>query len=274
MAAISRTTGVDEQAMQHFISQGKWAGPETIARMHDEVALRAELQEGAMFLLDESGDEHGGRATVGTTRQYLGRLGKVEQGQVGVFVSLVKGSFWTWLDGELYLPQVWFSEAYAQQRTQVGLPQARQFASKAELGVQVLERVRAHGIKAEAVGCDTFYGRDGWFRAELNARRFEYMAAVPVSQRVYLSEPRLGVPTHTKGRKADHERVLSPKAYRVDKVGDLADTTWQPLTIRATERGELTAEFAARAVWTVWQDETGVHHIFQQSRVSFWDRPC
>ena len=69
IAGISRATGVDEQAMQHFMSQGKWAGPETIARVHDEIAVRPELQEEAMFLLDESGDEHGGKATVGTAWQ-------------------------------------------------------------------------------------------------------------------------------------------------------------------------------------------------------------
>src|SRR5262245_3308212 len=161
LAGISRATGVDEQAMQHFMSQGKWAGPATIARVHDEIAVRPELQDEAMWLLDESGDERSGRTTVGAARQYLGREGKVEQGQVGVFVSLVKGTFWTWLDGELYLPQVWFSDAYAERRAQVGLPTERQFATKAELGVQILKRVRAQGIKADAVGCDSHYGRDG-----------------------------------------------------------------------------------------------------------------
>lgn len=111
LVGISRATGVDGQGMQHFISEGKWAGPDTLARAHDEIALRPELHEDALWLLDESGDEHGGKARVGAARQYLGRLGNVEQGQVGVFVSLVKGTFWTWLDGELYLPQVWFSDA-------------------------------------------------------------------------------------------------------------------------------------------------------------------
>lgn len=154
----------------------------------------------------------------------------------------------------------------------MGLPADRQFATKAELGLQLLERVRAHGIKAEAVGCDTFYGRDGQFRAELDTRQFEYMADVPVKQRVYLSEPGLGLPTNPKGRKAEHERVLSPKAYRVDKVRDVADTAWQTLTIRATDRGELTAEFAARRVWTVWQEETGVHHVRQEWLVMRRDR--
>src|SRR5258708_37916831 len=49
LAGISRATGINEQAMQHFISQGKWAGPDTIARQHDEIAVRPELQEEAMW---------------------------------------------------------------------------------------------------------------------------------------------------------------------------------------------------------------------------------
>jgi hypothetical protein len=58
--------------------------------------------------------------------------------------------------------------------------------------------------------------------------------------------------------------VLSPTAYRVDKVRDLTDTLWQTLTIRATQRGHLTAAFAARRVWTVWQDESAVQHVRQE----------
>src|SRR5271165_2264434 len=167
MAGISRATGVNEQAMQHFISQSPWAASSTIQRMQAEIVGRPELQEGVMLLLDESGDEHGGKHTVGAARQYLGRMGKVDMGQVGVFVSLVKGSFWTWLDGELYLPEVWFSEAYAAVREQVGVPRERTFASKAQLGLHLIDRVRRQDIRFEAIGCDTFYGRDGWFRAEL-----------------------------------------------------------------------------------------------------------
>lgn len=272
MTGISRQTGVNEQAMQHFISQSPWAASSTIQRVQQEVSVRGELQEGAMLLLDESGDEHGGQKTVGAGRQYLGRLGKVDMGQVGVFVSLVKGNFWTWVDGELYLPEVWFSEGYAAVREQAGVPLERTFASKAQLGLHLIDRVRGHEVKFEAVGCDTFYGRSGWFRAELAKRDLEYMADVPSNQRVYLSEPVIGLPTNKKGPKGQHERVLAPKAYRVDRLRDEADTLWQSVTIRSTERGELTAEFAARRLWTAWQDDQDGYHVREEWLVLRRDR--
>ncbi len=80
------------------------------------------MQTEALLLLDESGEERAGTRTVGAARQYLGRAGKVDMGQMGVFAALVKGSFWTWVDGELYVPERWFSPEYEAQRTQAGCP--------------------------------------------------------------------------------------------------------------------------------------------------------
>jgi len=153
---ISRMTGVDKQGLQHYVSQSPWSARESIGLAQDQLSMRPELQEEAMILLDESGEERSGAKSAGVGRQYLGRLGKVEQGQVGVFVSLVKGDFWCWVDGELYLPQAWFSPDYAALRESVGVPEARVFLTKAQLGLQMLERVRARGVKFEAVGCDGF----------------------------------------------------------------------------------------------------------------------
>jgi SRSO17 transposase len=267
LTGISRQTGIDKQGMQHFMSHSPWNWRAPIEAVQDQIAVRPELQEGAMILLDESGEERAGEKSAGVARQYLGRLGKVDNGQVGVYVSLAKGPFWCWVDGELYLPQVWFSDEYATLRQEVGVEAHRVFLTKAQLGLQLLERSRAAGVKFEAVGCDGFYGRDGAFRAQLEERHFQYMADVPSNQRVYLSEPKIGLPTHKKGRKAKHERVLSPKGVGVDSLRKELHTHWQKLTIRATERGQLSAEFAARQVWTVFQDEQEQFHVRQEMLV-------
>jgi len=264
LANISRATGVNDQALQHFMSESPWSGEAVIEQVQVEVAARAELASGGMLLLDESGEVKGGTHTVGAARQYLGSVGKVELGQVGVFVALAKGPYWSWVDGELYLPEIWFSAEYAERRTRVELPTERCFATKAELGLQLIERVRAHQVPFEAIGCDAFYGRDGAFRAELEGRQLEYMADIPANLRVYLSQPVIGLPAHVKGRPAIHERVLSPKAQRVDQLRTDPATRWQSVTVRPTERGCLTADFAARRVWTVWQDASEQFHVRQE----------
>jgi SRSO17 transposase len=264
LAGISRVSEVNEQALQHFTSNSPWDGAGLIGAIQQSVGARAELQTGAMLLLDESGEEREGTRTVGAARQYLGRAGKVDMGQMGVFAALVKGQFWTWVDGELYVPERWFSADYEGQRAQAGLPVDRTFESKLALGLRLAKRVRAQGIAFDAVACDTFYGRNGWFRATLAAAQFEYMAEVPVSQRVYLSTPTIGLPTNKKGPKTERLRVLGPTGQRVDALGRRSDLAWHPLTIRASDRGHLTAEFAAQRVWTVWEGADKQPHVRQE----------
>ena len=112
-----------------------------------------------MLLLDESGDDKAGRHSAGAGRQYNGRRGKVDLSQVGVFLALVKGNFWTWVDGEVYLPGHWFADDATESRRRAGIPAEREFMSKPELGWQMIQRARANKLPFEAVACDTLYGR-------------------------------------------------------------------------------------------------------------------
>ena len=87
-----------------------------IAGIQEELKQWGELSKGAMLLLDESADDKAGDYSVGAGRQYNGRRGKVDNCQVGVFLSLAKGTFWTWVEGEVFLPEHWFSAEYADHR--------------------------------------------------------------------------------------------------------------------------------------------------------------
>ena len=251
MANIGRQTGVPEQNMQHFISQSPWPERELIAALQGEIALRREVSEGAMLLLDESAEEKAGEWSVGAGRQYNGRRGKVDNSQVGVFLTLAKGTFWTWVDGEVFLPEAWFSPAYAEHRRRVGLPAERVFQTKIELGWQMIQRARANGLPFEAVACDTLYGRSVWLRGQMNAADIEYYADVPANTPVYLSPPVIGYPTTPTGRTAKRPRVLAPRPLPVNYLLDHPDTCWQTVELRPCERGFLVADFFRIPVWTV-----------------------
>ncbi len=73
----------DGQNLQQFMSDSPWSGSAVFKQLQTEIKKRRELQEG-MLTSDESGDERAGAKSAGAARQYLGRLGKVEMGQVGV----------------------------------------------------------------------------------------------------------------------------------------------------------------------------------------------
>ena len=123
---------------------------------------------GGYLLLDESANEKAGSKSAGAGRQYNGRLGKVEMSQVGVFLAYYKDVIWSWVDGELFFPEHWFSKKMEQERKRVGMPEERKFATKIELGWQMIQRAKANGLPFKAVGCDDLYGRSGWLRRQMD----------------------------------------------------------------------------------------------------------
>lgn len=113
---IARTAGVPEQNMQQFISDSPWSGYDLIPVLQQDITMHLQLQEESVLIIDESADEKAGEYSAGARRQHNGRLGKGEMSQVGVFLSLTKGGYHNWLNGELYFSQKWFTAACADKR--------------------------------------------------------------------------------------------------------------------------------------------------------------
>ncbi len=251
---IGRQADVPGQNIQHFVSNSPWSAQAVIRQVQEEIAAKPSLQKGGMLLLDESADEKAGDNSAGAARQHNGRLGKVDMSQVGVFLAYANGSVWTWIDGELFIPQHWFEPQMSDKRKRVGIPAERQFDTKIQLGWKMIQRAQASGFPFEAVGCDTLYGRSIWLRQQMDKTGIVYMADVPENTQVYLTRPTVGVPaqSRTKGRKPTRKRVLSSEpSIPVRGVGCREDTLWTRVVVRTTERGELADEFAVRLVWTL-----------------------
>jgi SRSO17 transposase len=80
-----------------------------------------------------------------------------------------------WIDGKLFLPEHWFSDAYATKRQRLGLPSERQFATKLELALHMVQRAQERGVPFVAVDCDALYRRKGWLRDQLDQLCIEYL---------------------------------------------------------------------------------------------------
>lgn len=244
----------DGQNLQQFMSDSPWSGQAVFDLIQAEICQRPDLQ-GGMLTLDESGDKCAGPQKAGAARQYLGRLGKVDLGQVGVGLGYYKGDVWALVDAELYLPEIWFDDDHAQLRQRWYIPKDRVFMTKLELGLHKIRHAKANGLPFEVVGCDSLYGRDGQFRADLDAERVTYMADIPEDTQVYLEKPVVGIPETPpakKGRPFSQFQVLNEvEPVEVRQVATHPDTVLQSLAVRHTERGLLTYECAARRVWTI-----------------------
>jgi SRSO17 transposase len=258
MASIGRTGGIAEQNMQQFISDSPWSGLRLIAKVQAEISGRAEYQRESVLIFDESADAKAGATTIGAGRQHNGRLGKVDVCQVGVFLSLTNNGYQTWIDGELFLPEHWFSDDYADKRRRLGLPSERQFATKLELALQLVQRAQERGVPFVAVDCDSLYGRKGWLRDQLQQLGVEYYADVPENTRIYLEKPLIYFPPAKPGKLAKPPQITGLSAF-VKEVAAQAQTDWHTLVLRPSERGLLQADFARRRIWTIDADGTLRH---------------
>ena len=253
-ANIGRQAGVSGQNMHHFMSNSPWRVQAIFRQVQQEIATTPGLAHGGILILDESADEKAGSHSAGAGRQHNGRLGKIEMSQVGTFLAYAKGPVWTWVDGELFLPEHWFSPQMAKERARVGIPPQRQFETKIELGWKMIQRVKGNGLPFEAVTCDDLYGRSGRLRRQLDEADILYMADVPEDTQVYLTQPDFGIPPRRsrRGRPPTRPQVLNEvKPVEVRQVARRSDTVFHRSRVRSTERGELEDPFAMRWVWTI-----------------------
>jgi len=136
-------------------------------------------------VIDETGFLKKGPQSVGVKRQYSGTAGRVENCQIGVFLAYVAPRGRTFLDRELYLPKEWAADA--KRRTEAGVPEEVEFATKPQLAQRMLERALAAGVPAAWVTGDEVYGRNPGLRQWLEERPQPYVLAVACDAMVRVS---------------------------------------------------------------------------------------
>ncbi len=133
--------GANGQSLQHFLSNSKWdaeAVMAQVARIADQL-IGGSPDTG--LLIDESAFKKKGDQSAGVARQWNGREGKVENSQVGVFASLVRGTLASLIAGRLYLPKCWVEDAARCEAA--GIPEEQRVAkSKCDLAVELVQQTR------------------------------------------------------------------------------------------------------------------------------------
>lgn len=172
--------------MQRLLSEAVW----------DENGVRDEVrrlavetlgQEHAILALDETSFPKRGEHSAGVAHQYCGTTGRVENCQVGVFLSWITPRGHTLIDRELYLPTCWTED---RQRCQnAGIPASIPFRTKPELAIQMLMRLREAHLHADWVGADSVYGGNAALREWLEAQGQAYVGMVPCTEPIVLTLP-------------------------------------------------------------------------------------
>jgi SRSO17 transposase len=170
-------------AFQHLLRRALW-DPEAVRDELRRYVLQHLGDAEAVLVLDETGFLKKGRHSAGVARQYSGTAGKVDNGQIGVFLGYASVLGHVLLDRELYLPQEWTDNP--ERCRQAGIPAARRFATKPQLAQQMLARAFTAGVPATWVTGDRVYGNDRRLRLWLEAQPRAYVLAVSGQEYVWL----------------------------------------------------------------------------------------
>lgn len=242
--------------LQQFLTHSQWDYREVI----DHVAYDADKLLGhhrdASLLLDESGFAKQGKGSVGVSRQWLGRLGKVDNGQVAVFGALAHGQFAVPIDARLYLPKEWTDDP--ERCEKAGIPEEeRIFRTKPDLALEIVKHAREKGIRFGWVGADAGYGKGPGFCFALNEMGETFVVDVHTDFCVYLKDPAPYVPEKNSNRGRQCTKYQTDQeGIEVGKLVDsLSEKSWETMTLRHTTRGVLRVQIYRRRVY-VWDGES------------------
>ncbi|MEO7402037.1 MAG: IS701 family transposase [Burkholderiales bacterium] len=170
--------------LQHFIARAEW----------DADAVRDDLRRyvveqlgdfGAVLIVDETGFLKKGIKSVGVKRQYSGTAGRIENCQIGVFLTYRSVRGHALIDRALYLPREWADDH--ERRTEAKVPDSVTFATKPALARDMLARALAAKVPAAWVTADEVYGSDHNFRRFCEENRLNYVVAI--SSTTHLMQP-------------------------------------------------------------------------------------
>ena len=167
--------------MQRLLSTTDWDPDAVRDDLRSYVVKHLGAAEGVL-IVDETGFLKKGKRSAGVARQYSGTAGRIENSQIGVFLTYSSPAGRTFLDRELYLPKAWTDDR--DRCDGAGIPADREFKTKPELAMDMLGGALDAGVPARWVTGDAVYGQYYKLRKALEDRGVFYVLAVPMNQRV------------------------------------------------------------------------------------------
>jgi SRSO17 transposase len=224
--------------LQHFVGSSTWDHRPLLRELAGQVGREIGAPDG-VIVFDPSGFAKKGHASVGVQRQWLGRLGKVDNGQVGVFMAYASYHEHALVDVRLYLPKQWAKDRARRKRC--GVPKAERYRTRHELALEMLREtgpLLPHGW----VTGDDEMGRSSRFRAELRRLNEPYLLAVPSNTTVR----DLGGAVPEWGGRGPHPKRAFEQVRAWSKA--LPPGAWRRIEVGGGERGPQFVELAATRV--------------------------
>jgi SRSO17 transposase len=248
MAAVTAParTAAQHQSLLHFVGQAAWSDDKVLAKVCETV-LPAMQRDGPIeaWIIDDTGFPKKGRHSVGVARQYCGQLGKQDNCQAAVSLSIANRQASLPVRYRLYLPQEWADDAA--RRRKVGVPEEIVFRTKPEIALEQLRWACAAGLPRGVVLLDAGYGNHTRLRAEIGALGLSCAAGILSSTTVWAPGTKPLPPKRWSGQGRPPTRLRhgkhKPVSVKQLAVG-LPKRAWRTIGWREGTAGRLSSRFA------------------------------
>lgn len=239
-ATAPSRTSAQHQSLLHFVGQASWSDEALLGRVRDIVVPAIERHGPVTaWIIDDTGFPKKGKHSIGVGRQYCGQLGKQDNCQVAVSLSIAY---------RLYLPESWAADTERRQKAKV--PQEIVFATKPVIALDQVRAARQAGVAPGVLLADAGYGADGAFRAGVSKLGLEYVVGVQPTLSVWRPGEGPVQPEQQRGKRGPAPTLLrrhpghaplSAKALALQ----LPEEAWQTVNWREGTNHELSSRFAA-----------------------------
>jgi SRSO17 transposase len=179
MAALTapERTAAQHQSLLHFVGKGEWSDADVLEKVREHVVPAME-QHGAIsaWIIDDTGFPKKGRHSVGVARQYCGQLGKQDNCQVAVSLSIANDHASLPIAYALYLPESWVADRA--RRDKAGVPADVTFKTKPEIALEQIAWAMRAGVPRGDVIADAGYGCETRFRTQLTELGLRYIVGI------------------------------------------------------------------------------------------------
>jgi SRSO17 transposase len=244
---IALAADVPVRTLQEFLSQHRWQ--EDLARDRlQQIVAEEHAHPHSVGVIDETSFVKQGNKTPGVQRQYLGTVGKQENGIVSVHLAYAADDFHCLLDGELFLPESWARDAARCREAKI--PETMTYRPKTEIALELYDRARANGIRFAWLTFDEWYGGKPAFLQAMEGRQQRFVAEVPRILMGWIDPPRVTQrPLHRRrgrGRKVPRIVAGERPAHRVEHLlgrhPALKEQDWQRWRVKDGEKGPMVWE--------------------------------
>jgi SRSO17 transposase len=231
---IAIEAGLARKPIQFFVGSGKWDDEAVMAELRAHVREELAEPEGVV-VVDPSGFPKKGTESCGVDRQWCGRLGKVDNCQIGVFLAYAAEAGYAPLDRRLYLPEDWAEDEARREKCHV--PEEVRFQETWRIALDLLDR-SLPGLPHGWIVGDDELGRAAEFRAALRQRTERYVLDVPCNTTVRDLERR-----RPPRKKAGAGRRREVPFVRADVwAARQPESRWERITVRDGEKGPLVVD--------------------------------